>query len=135
MKIQWVWVKNKQLGPIVIGDEIQKHIETLAAMLEEADGSEWDTYTVPDEDVYIDVENHKVVSISAYTEFFYCGYNVIGMTIHALTQLLDCKADDIGEPIEYEDGDIKISYDFVKVGLQVWCSEDVITSVTCLVYD
>lgn len=137
MNINWQWVSNKSLGPILIGSDITKYVESLGAIYDETsdDSTDWDTYVLPDYDAYIDVSGGKVVSITAYKEFIYNGKNVLGLTTMQLDQMLGCTADDIGEPVEYDDGDVKTPYDYFDLGLQVWASDGVITSVTCMSYD
>ncbi len=137
MNINWQWVPNKSLGPIIIDSKISDYFENLNVVRDETstDSTDWDTYIVPANDVYIDVDGEDVVSITAYREFKYDGKNVIGMTTAQLEKVLGCTPDEVGEAVEYDDGDVKTSFDYFDLGLQIWASDEVITSATCLSYD
>lgn len=136
MTSDWLWTPNISLGPILIGSDLKKHIITLDAVYDEStnDSTDWDSYVMHDYDVYMDVSNGKVVSITSYSKFLYEGTNIVGATMTQLAYILGCAADEVGDPVEYDDGDVKISYDYFDLGLQVWTSDDVITSATCLTY-
>lgn len=137
MNINWQWIPNKSLGPVVIDSKISEYFKSLNVVRDETstDSTDWDTYIVPGDDVCIDVAGEEVVSITAYLEFKYDGKNIIGMTTMQVEQMLGCTADEIGDAVEYDDGDVKIPFDYFDLGLQVWASDGVVTSATCLSYD
>ncbi|WNF48445.1 hypothetical protein RHP75_08540 [Pseudomonas sp. SG20056] len=137
MNILWDWTPNKSLGPVKIGSSIDAYILSLGFIYDEdsdpADG--WVSYIDKAGDVYIDVSDGLVVSITSYGEFYYKSLNLIGATILELGALVGRVADEVGSAVEFDDGDIKNSYDYFDLGLQVWASQGVITSATCLSYD
>jgi len=75
-----------------------------------------------------------VISVTAHGGVLYEGFDLIGLTIAELEELLDSEADDQGEPVEFDDGDVQVPYDFFDFGLQVWTVDDVVVSVICLDY-
>tara|TARA_R110000787_G_scaffold1497_7_gene6284 strand:- start:3058 stop:3480 length:423 start_codon:yes stop_codon:yes gene_type:complete len=137
MKMMWDWVPNQRLGPIEIGISVETYVGQLGAQLlaEIDDSTGWDSYYIPHHDVYINAEDGEVVSISAHKSFYYGIKNVLGMTIEQLEALLGCKADEIGNSVEYEDGDIQTPYDYSELGLVAWVSQDVIVNVVCTTYE
>ena len=137
MSIYWKWIENKGLGPISIGSNISKYIKSLKVERDEAseDSTGWDTYVVPGNDIYIDVAGEHVVSITAYLEFICDEENIIGMTMTQVEQALGCAADEAGDAVEYDDGDVKIPFEYFDLGLQIWASDGVVTSATCLSYE
>lgn len=136
MSCDWEWIPNRSLGPVSIGSRIESYIEIFALVKEEsADATRWDTYIFPSFNTYIDTEDGEVVSITAYKEFFYKGQNLIGASIVKLGNLLGVKPDEIGQPVEYDDGDIKTPYEYFDLGLQIWVSNSCVTSASCMSYE
>lgn len=137
MKNRWIWAANKSLGDVELGVSIGalkcKNDIVLDEKVE-TEVSDWETYKVANEKIYIDFENESVVCIRSYEYFFFREKNIIGMHIQDLIMELGVVPDERGESIEYEDGDIQVSYDFLSLGLHVYCSDDVIVSATCLTY-
>lgn len=136
MTINWVWIPNVSLGPILLGSSVKNYVNTLGAIRSEeaGDSTGWESYVIHDYDVYIDVSTGKVVSATAYSDFIYEDTNIIGSTIQQLNRILNHSAFEVGDPIEFDDGDVKISYDYFELGLQVWSSDTAVTSATCLNY-
>ena len=135
MNIEWTWIPNICLGPIKIGSDIEPYLATLNLVADNSeDNTGWDTYIFPDFETYIDVEDEKVVSVTTYSEFLYKGQNLIGLNLFKLGELLGVAADEIGQPVEYEDGDIKTPYEYYELGLQVWVSDKHVTSISCTTY-
>jgi hypothetical protein len=136
MKELWAWEPNKSLGPVAIGSAIEIYIDQHGFAYDEDSGpnDEWISYADKSGDVYIDTEEGLVVSITAYRDFYYKHLNLIGANIIGLGALLGQVADEVGEAVEYEDGDVKNCYDFTELGLQIWASRGIITSATCLTY-
>jgi hypothetical protein len=136
MKELWTWVPNKRLGPVAIGSAIEIYIDQHGfAYDEDSDpNDEWISYADKSGDVHIDTEDSLVVSITAYREFHYKHLNLIGANIIELGAILGQIADEVGEAVEFEDGDVKSCYDFTELGLQIWASRGIITSATCLTY-
>ncbi|RLA51907.1 MAG: hypothetical protein DRR42_09045 [Gammaproteobacteria bacterium] len=136
MSYEWEWFPNRSLGPVTIGSNIEIYIANLALVKDEStDATGWDTYILPDFEIYIDVEDGKVISITAYREFLYKGRNLVGTNLIELDGLIDAKADEVGQPVEYEDGDIKTPYEYFGLGLQVWVSKNRVTSISCMSYE
>ena len=132
----WVWVPNQSLGPVFIGSKIENYIGVFALTKDTTvDATGWDTYVFPNHNIYIDTDNGKVVSITSYSEFFYKGQNLIGLGILELSKLFGVDPDEIGDPVEYEDGDIKQPFEYFDLGLQVWMSDGTVTSVSCMCYE
>ncbi len=120
-----------------MGEGIAMYVSSLGAFVPEDHESsiDWVRYSIPDYDVCIDVEDKIIVSVTSYSEFLYKGLNLIGMNIIELGQALDCTADEIGETIEYDDGESKTPYEYFGLGLQIWVSEGEVVSASCLSYD
>lgn len=137
MKSLWEWKPNTSLGPIEVGSKIDVYVASLGFVYDEDSDpeDEWVSYVDKSGDIYIEVSGGLVVSVTSYREFYYKNSNIIGRTIIELGALLGCVADEIGSAVEFDDGDIKNSYDYFDLGLQVWASQGVITSATCLSYD
>ena len=57
------------------------------------------------------------------------------MNIIELVNILDCSADEVGESVIYDDGDIRTPYEYFDLGLQLWTSKQRVTSVSCLTYE
>lgn len=137
MHIDWNYVPNVSLGPIEIGSDIDDHVRTLGARYDEssADGSPWDSYVIPEHDIYIDVADGRVISITGYKVTSFKDHNLIGMSLIHLGEVLGVTADEVGDPVEFDDGDVKTSYDYFALGLQIWVSNGIVTSATCLSYE
>jgi len=140
MSISCDWVPNIRLGQIFLGEDINVYVNNLGAILQDEekgsdDCTSWVSYALPDPDVFIDVENQKVVSITSYRDFIYKNKNLIDMSIIELEDVLGCSADEVGETIFYDDADQKTPYEFFDLGLQVWVSEKRVVSISCLTYE
>lgn len=132
------WNPNVGVGGIIFGEPIQKYIDDLGVYLDEDDEpvGTWIRYIVPGIEMYVDVENDKVVSVNSFENFFYRGVNLIGSNIEILKQLLPGEIPGQGETVEYDDGDIQTVFDYDLSSLQVWCRDDgTIVSVSCCNYD
>jgi len=137
MTIKWEWVPNKSLGPILIGADIRTYIKDFNATIDKNMGDDltgWDSYDLLDYEIRIDAENNKVLSITSYKEFLFRKRNAFDLSVSQFIKLLECSPDEIGDNVEYDDGDIKTPYEFFEIGLQVWASNSVITSITCMTY-
>jgi len=135
--IIWEWVPNKSLGPISIGADISIYIKDFNATIDKNmadDLTGWDSYDLLDFKVRIDVENNKVMSITSYKEFLFKKRNAFDMSVSQFFKLLENSPNEIGDNVEFDDGDIKTPYEFFEIGLQVWASNSVITSITCMTY-
>ena len=132
-----LWEPNHSLGGVSLGRDIAIYIEEYGLSKDESnidDGTNWDTYN----STYLDLEIHsdagKIVSITTETELIYQGENLIGLTVEQVTSLLGRTADEIGESVEYEDGEIQTPYDFFDLGLQLWAESCNVVSASCLNY-
>ena len=129
-----VWTPNKGLGPIALDTRIDEAVRKYSAYLfaEDVDEIGLVTYILPEVDVRLDVEGEKIVAIRSSTDFYYQNENMIGMTIFQAGSLLGKIADEIGNEVEYDDGDTQVCFEFFDEGLQVWTSQGRIVSATCL---
>jgi len=133
MDITWNWVPKIGLGPFKLGKKIEKYKKEFELiLLDEEDSTNWDSYKLPKLDVYIDVEDGIIESIQSDEYFCYVGINLIGLTLSELNKNLPNSSLNIGDYVEYDDGDIQIPYDFDELGLQVWLSNDKVVSIICL---
>lgn len=134
---RWVWIPNKSLGELFLGAPIQlyknKNIGIKKQNYESA--STWSTYEWTSQNIYIDVEDEKIVCIRSYSDFFYKKENFIGMKIDNIIKLLNKNPDEIDEPVEYENGNIHIDYRFFSLGLHVDCCDGKAFSATCINYE
>ncbi len=133
----WQLVPNISLGPFVIGTKIDDYVARFGARLEEesdADLTGWQNYSLPHSDDYLCAEDGLLVSATARGGVTYKGAELVGLTIADLESLLGCCADDIGDAVEYDDGEVQTPYDFNDLGLQVWTVDDKVVTVSCLDY-
>lgn len=135
MKESWIWIPNKSLGPITIGSPVEAYINKLGFSCDEDSDDSTECYVDKSGDIYIDALDGLVESITSYREFYYKHVNLIGSSILELGTLIGKVADEAGESVEFEDGDVKSCYDYFDLGLQVWASRGIITSASCLTYD
>lgn len=138
MKIKWDWVPNERLGPVTLGSDINIYISELGAYRDDDDEDDvtgWTRYALPDMDTYIDVEDGKVVGVTSYESFFYDDKNLIGVPLRKLDEALGNTSDEIGEPVEYDNGEVHVPYEYSDLGLQVWVSEGKVVYISCLTYE
>lgn len=131
--IIWNWFPGLGLGPFKFNSNISDYLDTyrLEKELEEVDITDWITYEVPNTEISIDVEDGLVASISSYDFFCYKNENLIGMQLNKLLELMSPHKYEVGETIEYDDGEIQTAYEFDDLGLQVWESVGLIVGAAC----
>jgi len=133
--IIWEWLPNSNLGPIKLGNQISDYYEKFHLMKnEDIDNTGWVRYKFPSFDTYIDVENEIIVSISTYEELIYKDKNIIGIQKNDLVNVLGSEPDEVGDPVLFDDGDLQTSYDYFDLGLQLWISNGVVVSASCVNY-
>lgn len=134
VKEDLVWSPNVGLGPVTFGSPVGELTQSLGAYADVkiSDETGWDSYCLPEVDLSVDAEDGKIVAIRSYSTFFYKGENLIGMSIIQAGRLLGRTADEIGAEVEYDDGDVQVSFDFINEGLQVWTSHGRVVSATCM---
>lgn len=93
------------------------------------DTTEWETYELVDEGIVIYVEKDLIISISCDTELLYKGRNIIGMNINEFINFSNFKPDDFIDKLWVSDDEQQEVYEFFDIGLQVWCSDNVIVTV------
>jgi len=134
MSLGFEWLPNIGLGDIRFGESINLYISSLGVYLDPDDErlQGWVRYKVPNEDILVDVENNKVVSITSYSKFYCNGINLIGLSIVRLNDLLNTSNPEVGMGVEYDDGEIQFPVDYDDEGLQVWKLENnLIVSASC----
>jgi len=131
---RWLWKPNSSVGVIKLGDNISHYVDSLDLKIwdEEADETGWVDYKIPKVDTYISTQNGVVRSISSYEVFTYNETNLIGLKLEDLYQILNCKPDEIGTPVIYEDGDIQIPYEYFELGLELWISDGKVVLASCI---
>ncbi|MDN7135824.1 hypothetical protein [Pseudidiomarina terrestris] len=134
-RVLWSWIPNTSVGNIAL-DEPLESVKSKQELLagDEDSITGWASYFIPEQDIYIDVEDGKVVSITSYKKFYYKGKNCIGLNILELGELLGVLPDEIGIPLEFEDGEIKTPREYSELGLQLWTTNNHVISITCLTY-
>lgn len=134
MSTYWGWVPNSSFGPIKLGDQIDLYIQNLHLSNDDSedDKTNWIEYTLPDEDVYVYVENGIIVSITSYENFIYKDKNIIGMQVGQLNEILDCEPSEQGKSVLFEDGDIQTPFEYFHLGLQLWVSNKVVMSASIM---
>ncbi|MEP3243981.1 MAG: hypothetical protein ABJN40_14945 [Sneathiella sp.] len=137
MTLKWNWIPNKSLGLIEIGIGIDHYVKKLNAtyIAEPPDATGWEAYEISEFEINIAVSDGEVVSITSYKEFLYKEYNLIGLELKALDTLLGCSADEIDGPVEYDNGDVTMCYDYDALGLQIWMQNNTVHSATCMTYE
>ncbi|MFT4928827.1 MAG: hypothetical protein ACI8WB_004947 [Phenylobacterium sp.] len=131
------WEPNEGIGPIRFGGDINHYIELLKLVIDPDDAPDktgWIQYQIPGKEVFIDAEADKVESVLCYKEFFFKNQNLIGMKVIDLDIVLNCHADEIGDSILYDDGDLQTPREYFSLGLQVWSSDNVVVSISCCTY-
>ncbi len=137
MGVAWLLVPNISLGPFVFGTEVAAYIDKFGARLKvdpNAGPLELQTYSLPNTDDYLGVENEILVSVTAHKGVFYKGVDIVGLRISELESLLGGPADDCGPAVEYESGEVQTPYDYFEFGLLVWTVAEKVVSVSCLDY-
>lgn len=137
MSVVWLLLPNISLGPFVFGTGIGQYIDKFGARLKvdpDASPLELQTYSLPSSDDYLGVENGILVSMTAHQGVIYKGVDLVGLRIADLEGLLGCRADDTGTAVEYENGEVRTPSDFFEFGLQVWTSNGIVVSASCLDY-
>lgn len=137
MGVAWLLVPNISLGPFVFGSEVAAYIDKFGARLEvdpDAGHLELQTYSLPNTDGYLGVENGILISVTVRKGAFYKGVDIVGLRISELDSLLGCSADDCGPAVEYDSGEAQTPYDYFEFGLQVWTVAEKVVSVSCLDY-
>lgn len=121
------WEPLVSVGPFKFDTPIQKYIEPYNLHFVEAadDTVNWDTYATYDEDIYIDTEDSKIVGISCYTNLYYKGINIIGLSLSKVREILGSE-DEVGDQL----GE-KIPIEYYTLSLQLWVQNGYITNVTC----
>ncbi|WP_440056712.1 hypothetical protein ACSLBF_17685 (plasmid) [Pseudoalteromonas sp. T1lg65] len=132
----WHWIPNKSLGNINLGESLSSVKSKHSLLGHEADPiTGWATYYIKNDDVYVDCEDDTVVSITSFKNFTHLGKNCIGINIIELGAILGVLPDEIGDPVEYDDNDIKVPREYFDLGLQVWTTNNIVSSMTCLTYE
>ena len=135
MEIIWNWQPKVGLGPFILGtliDTYRKNYSFVLASDEVEDRTNWVGYKITGVDTFIDVEDGSIESISSSEYFCFKGDNLIGLTFNELNKKLPNAIHGIGEPVEYDDGDVQISYDYDELGLIIWVSNDIVVNATCI---
>lgn len=137
MSQSWEWVPNRRLGPFELGVPISHYVERFGAVREPDDPDrspleDWISYSLPGSDAYLCAEDDLLVSVTAHADVSFQGTELIGLTLAELERVLGCKADETGEPVLYDDGDIQTPHDFFDHGLQVWTRDGRVISLSCL---
>ena len=119
------WVPNKSLGSFSLGENIAPLIKRFGLILDtkaDEDGTSWDRYKLPGKECYIDVDakSGELMALSTYESCEFNGTNVIGLTVQELEELLNVEADEVDEPIEFDDGELHIARTYSELGLQAW---------------
>ena len=136
--MMWNWVPNKSFGPILLGENVSIYAKELKLILDDSgisDSTGWNTWLSELFEIMINSDFEKVISVTAYDEFCYEDKNIIGMSIDQLLDTLGDEADEVGESVEYDDGDVQTPYEFYDLGLQDWLSQDKVVSISCLSYE
>ncbi len=134
MKISWIWVPLFSVGPFCFGETIFQYENSYQLKLVSR-GSEcvtgWDSYDVTGyDDAKIQCENHKIVSIACYKEFYYKGFNFIGKSLKEVCDVLKLSPDKYDEII-YINESPQVPVEFDSVDLILWCENEIVVSVSC----
>ncbi len=121
------WEPLVSVGSFKFDELIQKYIDQYDLRFTDAADEllNWDSYSTPDKNVYIDTEDSRIVAISCYEHFFYKEKNLIGLSLNEIRTLLGHESE-IGEQIGEA---IPVEYD--ALSLQLWLKEGYVTNVTC----
>lgn len=133
----WEWVPNERIGPLVFAKPMSDFIERLKLRLETDDaipGIEPTVYyDVPGMDKIVYEDDGLLESVISDDIIIYKGINLIGMTESQILKLLGQDPTDTDEFdfADEEGGAPNRVFTFDELGLQVWCLEDRVYSVTC----
>ena len=126
MSRDWNWEPNVRLGPIKLGEPIEGYLSLGVALDEDkaaTDITGWIGYKWPKLEVFIYAEQDRIVAITSYEFFFYKGENIIGKTIPEFEHLLEGSADEIGNSVVFDNGDVQTPYEYSALGLSLWESK------------
>ena len=135
MNMTWVWIPQISVGPFCFGETIfhYKDLYQLKLVSRDPEGvpGGWDTYEIMGYDeARIYSENHKIVSVACYQEFYYKGVNLIGKTLKEVCDLLELSPDKYDEII-YINESPQVPVEFDSVDLLLWCEYEIVVSVSC----
>lgn len=129
----WNWQPNVGLEPFKFNTLIDEYIAQFELFLDPDDSpdtTDWIQYKMPNHEVSIDVENKKIVSIFTDESFCYQGNTLLGKKVSELESIIAQKPDNVGEPVDYGDGNIQIPLEYDSLGLIAWICNDVVISAS-----
>ncbi len=124
------FIPLERVGEFELNTGICGYIENFNFKYSPIDEStEWETYSLENEEISLYVEDGKIVSIVCNEECLYKGRNIIGMNIDEFINFYDAKP--IGEidKLYVNENETQDVYEFDDIGLQVWCKDDIIVTV------
>lgn len=124
------FIPLERIGDFELNADICNYIENFDFEYSPADEStEWETYSLKNDDISLYVEDGKIVSIVCNEECIYNGRNIIGMNIDEFINFYEVNP--IGEidKLYVNDNETQDVYDFDDIGLQIWCKDDIIVTV------
>ena len=130
----WEWIPNTRMGLIEFGLPVPTKLLNLKRVLKDgdwADDSHIVSYDLNDVDITVDLVDNRVAFVTSWSYFIFKGVNLIGKNMKDLETLLDSAADEEGEGVEYDDGDVRIPFTFTDLGLLVWMSDSLVASICC----
>jgi hypothetical protein len=123
--MNWELVPNKSLGDFSLGESfesVREKIDLNSCSSDVCSGVNWDEYSASDDNIFFEFEDGKLIAIMSYKDCKLNGMNLIGMTLTEVELILSERGVQ-HETVLYEDGDAQTSFEYMKNGLIIWCSD------------
>lgn len=133
IKIDWIWLPCKSIGPFVFNDDIKNYIAPYKLILDTETYSDAESvaFNIEGYESTLHIENGVIESINCHDSLIYKKVDLIGKSFNFVEKLIDEKHNKMGEEIYMSDGpQVTIEYD--NLGLQLWKNQDdIIVSAFC----
>ena len=135
--LYWYWLPNIGFGPFKFEEPINHYLQDkkLVVVDDIEPSLGWKNYKVLSEEIYIDVEDEKIVCFSSYEKFYYSSINLIGLQREELVEHLGRVPEEIGDGVVYDDGDVRVPMMFNSLGLIIWTSNEIAVLASCIKCD
>lgn len=117
------------VGQFELHTRIYVYTEIFDFIFSPADDSTgWETYELDGANLCLYVEKGVIVSIACMEECLYKGRNIIGMKIHEFINYYETYPSGDIDKLYVNNDEIQDVYEFDDLGMQIWCSNDIIVT-------
>lgn len=123
-------VPFEQVGDFYLKSRISTYIDDFKFEFTPTDETTgWEMYEEQSLGISLYVENNIIESISCNEECLYGGRNIIGMNIDEFMNFYGIKPNEEVDKLYVSEDEMQDVYEFDDIGLQVWCSDNIIVTV------